>query len=201
MVKKNFYRCLRIGLLSLVALFSLNSMAGFIETRPHEDTVSLGSQATVDVYFSDASSLVRSFDFLVSFDSDILSIASVTFGDQFGGALDVFRDVSFGADFVNVSEMSFLSDLASVQTTLDIFLASITFDAMSLGISALSLAGQDYNSGNILFDELGSAIGLDIVKTGFINVISASVPEAPMTGLLAIALCAFMTQRKKRTES
>jgi hypothetical protein len=183
--------------------------AASITLAPSSQSVDLGSQAVVTLDIaglgSGAAPSVGAYDINLSFDSSILALSSVVFGDPvLGDQLDVLGLGSIlgatpGAGTVNVFEISldFVDDLNQLQA--DSFtLATFTFDTLAAGSSALGLT----------LNALGDADGLPLEATltgGSVDVTAApppvSVPEpsawATYTLLLAGLAGLAIFQRKK----
>ena len=195
------------GLSVIVVLFvlSLGSTpvaASSLNFVPSNQTVFPGSQATVDVFFSDpGGTLVGAFDLFVNYDPNILTFDSgnLAFGSSLGGPVNSFPSVSEPqAGNINVAELSFVSDLTSLQDgTSDLFLFSVTFDTGPIGISPLTFSGGIDPNFDFLGDESGIAIALDSIGTGSVNV----VPIPGAIWLLGSALVGLLGFRIKRWKS
>lgn len=192
---KNPFRRMTIILgLSLCSAF-VNATP--IEFVPSDQTVGLGSQVSVDIVVTpDDGALISAFDFIVSYDSSILSFSSVVFGGLLGG--DIFASLQFdelipGDGMLNLSELSFLfdSELDELQNTSSFVLATIFFGTLDAGTSLLGLSFGD--SGFLVgaqFSPLAAELG-----TGSITVVS--VPEPPTWLLFIAGLLAVSFHRSK----
>jgi len=166
--------------LPLLLISSPSAFATVIlDFSPSVQTVPLSGQASVDITASNLQSeYIGAFDFDISWDSSILSLASVSFGNALGGGL-----LSFQAENTNnsmgtssLTELSFLSNLTSLQTgNTNIILATLIFDTLSTGQSALALAGN-ISGGGFLSDENGNLLAAS-ANSGLINVVTVSAPE------------------------
>lgn len=157
--------------------------AASIGVTPSIQTVNLGDQAIVSLDVSGLGSgsapSVGAFDIDLSFDSSILALNSVVFGDPvLGDQLDLFSlgsifGTTSGAGTVNVFQISldFPDDLNLLQA--DAFtLATFTFDTVAAGSSLLGLT----------LNALGDADGLSLEATlsgGSVNVAGAEPPPVP----------------------
>jgi hypothetical protein len=159
--------------------------AASITVTPSSQSVNLGSQAVVSLDISGlgsgAAPSVGAYDIDLSFDSSILALTSVVFGDPvLGDQLDLFSLGSIlgatpGAGTVNVFEISldFVDDLNQLQA--DAFtLATFTFDTLSAGSSTLSLS----------LNALGDADGLPLEATptgGSVDVVGSEPPPVTVS--------------------
>jgi len=192
---------LLIGVLQLLP-------AATITVTPSTQSVDLGNQAVVSLDISGLGSgvapSVGAFDIDLSFDSSILALNSIVFGDPLlGDQLDLFGlgsilGASFGGGTVNVFEISldFADDLNLLQA--DAFtLATFTFDTLAAGSSVLGLT----------LNALGDADGLPLEATltgGSVDVavpppVSVPEPSAWATYVLLVAGLAglMISQRRK----
>ena len=159
--------------------------AASITLTPSSQSVDLGSQAVVTLDISGlgsgAAPSVGAYDIDLSFDSSILALSSVVFGDPvLGDQLDVLGLGSIlgatpGAGTVNVFEISldFVDDLNQLQA--DSFtLATFTFDTLAAGSSALGLT----------LNALGDADGLSLDATltgGSVDVVGSEPPPVTVS--------------------
>ena len=188
---------LAVGLVGLSAVVSATP----IEITPAVQVVDLGEQVQVDILVTpDPGILVGAYDFLVNFDDSILAVFGVTFGTALGGPFDSIEDsVDLGGGSLNLWGFSLLGDLTTVQDGSSFVLASILFDTLAAGTSALDLVG------NILseppgYDYLGDDIGFSIFAepTGgsvTVNEVVA-VPEPPVWALLITGFGLLLWRRK-----
>jgi hypothetical protein len=154
--------------------------AASITLTPSSQSVDLGSQAVVSLDISGLGSgeapSVGAFDIDLSFDSSILALNSVAFGDPLlGDQLDLFSlgsilGAAAGAGTVNVFEISldFADDLNLLQA--DAFtLVTFTFDTLSAGSSLLGLT----------LNALGDADGLSLDTTLTGAAVNVAAPPPP----------------------
>ncbi len=191
---------------ALLAVFSILRMAPaeavIIGFEPDIQAFEVGDSFDVNVLVSDlpADEIVSTFDLTVAFNSSVLSATGV----NFGGFLDdaVFPsiqnfDISIAGE-VNFFEISFLLDdeLVLLQPDDSFLLATLSFDALTVGISPLNfLEGTvpgvpgldvkgraDVNDIPLLLPNLSGGVGEVTVSS------VATVPEPGTFILLAIGL-------------
>ncbi len=166
---------------------------------PNTQTVLLSGQASVNIVATNLQNeYVGAFDFDVSWDNSILSLASVSFGNALGGGFLSLQseNTNNGLGTSNLAESSLLSSLASLQTgTTNIILATLVFDALSVGQSVLSLTGN-ISGGGFLGNENGELLAAS-ANTGLINVVSTSIPEPETLFLLGVGFLALFGIRRR----
>jgi hypothetical protein len=169
---------------------------------PSSQTVAPGASVDVELTVSGlgdfAPDSLSVFDLDVSFDPAVLSFSAVAFGDPvLGDQLDLFgfgsfTDVVSGVGVVNLLELSFdlPGDLDTLQAG-SFTLATLTFDALAVGTSALSVAI------NALGDSFGDP--LDATLAGGSVTVNAAVamPEPGTLWLLAIGLLGLGLLRRR----
>jgi hypothetical protein len=175
-------------LVGLTLLVSSVSQAAIISVdSPVAATV--GDSFAVDVLIEDVNDLAG-FQFSLGFDSNVLSAATVTSGNIFG--FDTFLiDSTISAGAVSFSEVTFaLSGLDIIGSSL---LATINFDAIASGMSALSLSDV------ILSDSLSTSIVPVFINEANITVNSPVNVPAPASLLMLLAgLSIFVAMRKNK---
>lgn len=168
----------------LIATAADKAEAATLTITPSAPSVSEGGQVSVDLTVSGlgdgAAPSLGTYDLDLFFDSGLLGVSSVTFGDQldlFGlGGLQITDNSVAGT--LNIFELSFdtIDDLNTLQLS-EFRLATITFDTLSAGIAALTLG----------INAFGDAFGdpLD-VTTGSTTFEIAGVSEVPIPGALPL---------------
>ena len=171
-----------------------------IEIIPSNQQVGIGSSFDVELSISGLGNLaapsISTYDLDISFDSSVVSFDSAVLGDpNLGNQLDLFgfgtiSAVSPGAGVVNIFELSLdlPADLDSLQAD-SFVLATLTFDADSLGTSQLSLTANS----------VGDSLGVPLVTTlnnGSVNVV---VPEPSTIILCGLGMVAALIRHRRKT--
>ena len=137
---------------SIPALASLS--VGFV---PNAQTINLGGTAAVDIVASfGQGEIVSAYDLDIAYDPSIVTATVVTFGTMLGGGMDSLVSASLvSPGLIDLAEVSLMSDadLASLQGSGPITLATLTFTGDNLGTSKLSfvnygLYGNDVKGAN-----------------------------------------------------
>lgn len=186
-------------LASHLAFEAQTAKAISLEFVPSSQTVAIGDPVTVDVFAANpGGTLIGAYDFFVNYESSVLTLNSIVFGSALGGPLDSLQDdAESPAGTVNLSELSFLTDLTPLQNGADnVLLFTMVFDTDMLGTSALTFSENIAGvADGFLGDENGQAIMLDSVGTGAINVVP--VPGAIwLMGSGLLALYGFKNRRR-----
>ena len=135
------------------------------------------------------------YDIDTSFDSTAVSFDSAVFGDPIlGNQLDLYgfgtiNAVSPGVGVVNIFELSLdlPADLDSMQAD-SFVLATLTFDALSVGTSQLSLTANS----------VGDSLGIPLVTTlnnGSVNVV---IPEPSTIILCGLGIVAAAIRHRRK---
>jgi hypothetical protein len=168
----------------LGVFLQFNAQAATIAVTPGTQSVSAGSSFDLSVVISGlgngAAPALGAFDFDVLFDSSLISLTGVSFGDPLlGDQLDIAALGSYTASAsaapgqVNLVELSFDTVATLNNSQADSFvLAVLSFDALNVGSSGVNL-------NNVL---LGDASGNALLAT----VINASVQVVPVPASLLL---------------
>ena len=190
-----------IMLSAWLALAASPADATIIEILPADQSAQLGDPVAVDIVVdTQGVSLIGAFDFIVGFDDSILSVLDVEFGNGLGGPFDSLQDAfDLGSGMLNLAELSFVFDLSPLQSGA-FTLATITFDTVGVGISAIDLSPNilGYLGGDgLIGDDLGFPIDATVVA-GQVTVTDNVVPvsEPPLLLLLASGLGLLIAHRK-----
>jgi Cohesin domain len=185
----------KVALGAMLALVAAASQADTITVVPSSGTAQVGSTFSVTVAASNfvggAAPSIGAFDLGVSFDSTILSLVSVAFGPGLafsGGAGSIQDQTPVVGGVFSVAEVSLESETALNTQQLDAFaLFTITFNALSVGTSQVSLAL------NGLSNAAGDSLNANLVS-GSVNV----VPLPSAAWLLLSGLAAFGVTARRR---
>jgi len=197
MLKKLILQSITLPLL-LVASQSVFATV-ILSFTPNTQTVLLSGQASVNIVATNLQNeYIGAFDFDVSWDNSILSLASASFGNALGGGSLSLQSESTNNSLgtSNLAESSLLSSLTSLQTgTTNIILATLVFDALNVGQSVLSLTGN-IAGGGFLGNENGNLLAAS-ANTGLINVVSTSIPEPETLFLVGVGFLALFGLRRR----
>lgn len=190
----------KIGLALSLIFVAMQANATTIAIVPPDQTVEIDDMVTVDIIIDTGGEFqIGGFQFDLDFDSDILSFMSLAFGGFLGdGTLD-FDQGSLQSVFptggqLSVFEVALGMDPLNYLQPDSFLLASITFNAVGLGQSGLSIS-------NLFLSDFGfPPSGLDAqVFGGLITVTErpVSVPE-PSTWLLLLSGLALVLMRNTK---
>ena len=190
------------GVITSVALLLLTNQAYAVPVltfTPNTQTVALGNQATVTIGVSGLSNeFVGAYDFSVNWDSSILSLSSVDFGNFLDGPNSSTTSVIASTGSVNVAEVS-LGLLVNQDGFSDIELFTLTYDTLGLGDSFLDFtAGIEPNFG-FLGDELGQELAVNTSQSLITVMETTSVSEPGLIWLMSLGLTGLLGFRRMET--
>ncbi len=190
-------RTLVLAGVACILFWGVPSGAVVIDFVPSAQTVPLGAAVGVDLVISGLGDFTApslgAFDLDATYDASVLSAASVTLTPFLGDSIQGV-DVSTPG-FIDLFVISLLSpvELDALQPE-SFVLATLSFDAIALGTSALALT--QVVAGDAFGADLGATAG-----SGSITVTSSGtpVPEPSLTGLLLTAgLGLALTRQRSR---
>lgn len=184
-----------VGLLTVASAHAIG-----LKITPTSQTVGLGDSASVDIEVYDlGAEIVAAFDLDLLYDPAILDATDVEFGSELSlGMPFIFslpsEDLSIPG-VVDFAEVSLLPDafLSAIQP--DSFtLATISFDAIGLGTSALTLVVNDDPLFNDVKGLENGVLDFDLVADGSITVVEelTPTPEPGTISLLGVGLIGML---------
>ena len=185
---------------SLLFLGQSAAFAISIDVLPVTQEVTDGTSFNVDIAISGLgdtlSPSVSTYDLDLTFDSSLLSFAGAVFGDQLDvfGLGNVTAVDSSVSGLVNLYELSLdlPGDLDALQLP-SFTLATLTFDAIGAGMSALAI------SVNALGDANGDPLTTSVQDTSVtVKSKPIGVPEPTTLSLFILGLLGFGTAVQKR---
>lgn len=191
-----------------VALAAAPAMAVTISINPATQVGTVGSPLLVDILIADlgdfSSPALGNFDIFVSYDSSLLTPTDAAYGTQLnqGDSFDSFQDgllLESGptaecptASCFEIAEISFLSDQDLIDgQPADFVVASITFDTLAAGTSALAFQFTEFG------DEFGDEIFGVLQQNGSITVEAAIVAVPLPASLLLFSTMLFWRRRAR----
>ncbi|NEZ66601.1 hypothetical protein D0962_28215 [Leptolyngbyaceae cyanobacterium CCMR0082] len=184
-----------------------------LSLTPTKQEVAIGEALLLDVAIVDLGSFstpsVSTFDFHLSFDSNVLEFTELTFGDPLlGDQIDLSGDARLFTeqgifDAIGFSETSngvvnFFEESFDLPQVLDT-LQPVTFTLATLNFTALTPGDSNFAvTVNALGDSQGNPLNLDLIEIPPVTVTattSVSVPE-PMTSWLGLLSFLLVGSRK-----
>ena len=204
-MKKVNWICYLIFILG--SMYMGASSATLLSFSPSTNTVNVGDTFDVDVVISDlyatdgSREIVSAFDLDVLYDSAVLNATGVIFGTSLGlnvsdDPFDFFADALVASDLspgrVDLAELSYLfnSELLALQPNDSFTLATLSFDAIGLGISSLTFDPIEFPGVDVKGYDPFSPFDLSN-STGQGTVTVVPVPGAlflMITGLLSLGI-------------
>lgn len=195
---------LRFVLIALAVLATTPASAATIAFEPADQTVGLGALATVDIVVSDlGAEIVSAYDLDILYDSSIVTATDVVFTTLLGDELffEVLNDLDASAPgVVDLAQLSLLSDadLFALQGGDSVVLASIMFEAVGVGSSALDFVLDDVND---IKGRLGEILPID--PTGGVIRVEGSgsvIPEPSAATLFSIGFAVSASSLRRCRE-
>ena len=176
-----------------------------INIVPDSQTVQVGDAFNLDVVVSGLSSaneIVSAYDLDISYDTSILNATAVSFGSYLDSPLypSIQDSVLTNPGTVNIAELSFLfDDELALQQTDSFTLATLSFDALMAGVSAIAFVadpvyGIDVKGRNAQILPLG-VNNATVTVNSIIN-----VPEPNTLALMLIALVGLSIRQFNRRQ-
>lgn len=198
-----------LALITIVAPAIAN--ATLIEFSPADSIAGLGDVVAIDIIATpENGEMIAAFDFLVNFDPTILAINSVVFGSSLNTAASLdsilcilapCRGATDTGGALSIFEVSALFPSVSVlqDGISSVTLATIIFDTIGVGVSALSFTGNIPGE-DAPFNFLGGDFGarLPVLDPGTGTVTVVQVAEPPTLLLMLIGLFAVVAGSKSR---
>ncbi|NOQ15296.1 MAG: hypothetical protein GQ583_12570 [Methyloprofundus sp.] len=170
------------------AVISVDTLPG-LPTIEGSRNIMTSTPFSVDILITDVADF-SGFEFDLFFDSSILKALSITSGDIFG--TDTFGlENSVNSSSVRLSEFSTAIDEGINITTANV-LASVSFEVVGFGISALTL------NNIILSDSLGSEITANTLQNGQIDS-KVTIPDPNPLFLFMMSFLAIFFWAQKNT--
>lgn len=185
-------------------LFAVQSQATVINIQLDQNQYQAGDTVTAELWLSDIQDLVTGFDASLLFNSKLLQLQNVSFGD-FLSIPAVGSDRDFFADNGKLTlwELYFgfstedMTDLAAVQPGTSFRLASISFTALKNGLAKLQL-----DSASVVYEAIGSSPYMDMeVRSELAQVQigdQATAVSAPATAWLLLPALLLMLRLRRR---
>jgi hypothetical protein len=149
-MKRLIWLSLLLACLTLLPTASVQAIS--IGFSPMNQTIGAGGMGSVDIVVSNRGGTeIGGFSFDVLFDPAVISPTGVTFGLNLGdpSLFEALTSSGVVAGTASLAEVSLLSvaDLQLLQLSDSFVLATLNFDALGVGVSALSFANTDFVDG------------------------------------------------------
>ncbi|ARU56363.1 hypothetical protein OLMES_2300 [Oleiphilus messinensis] len=176
----------------LMLLTSLVSAAPILNVTSSTDSTTVGSTFNVNLSIENATSDdVYGFLLDVNFDDALVDFVGITFGTDIGGVIPSYADHTDNGNAIFVEEFSF-GTAGELDGQADSFtLATLTFEAINVGMSLFNLSNVEFSDGN------GFEIVFDTIGNDSITINSNEIP-VPATGLLMVVGLAAFAVRKRQ---
>jgi hypothetical protein len=205
-------KSLSLNLLLLGAVAWANSAVAQVDVSIGSETVSAGGVATVslDVSGLGKGTALGAFDLNVGFNSSIVSFASASYGDPVSGdqlnleGFGTYTNTTPGNGTTELTELSFDSSAALLSSQATSFtLATLSFDALTAGSSALTLSVNGLESGPV--DQNGNAVAttfqdgaITVSGSGGGTIQAPEIDSASAMSALALLLGGLAVVRGRR---
>lgn len=185
-------------------LFSLQSQATVINVQLDQSQYEVGDTVTAELWLSDIQDLVTGFDASLLFNTQLLQLQNVSFGDFLsiaavgsdqgsqlnGGQLDLW-ELYFGFSTED------MADLRAVQPGNNFRLASISFKALKNGLSGLQLGFAQ-----VIYEPVGDMPYFDLAVHSDQALVQigdqATAVSAPATVWLLLPALLLMLRLRRR---
>lgn len=182
--------------------FAAQSQATVINIQLDQSQYQVGDTVTAELWLSDIQDLVTGFDASLLFNSGLLQLQNVSFGDFLSipavgsesGFLDGNGELTLSEMFLGFSTED-LTDLAAVQPGTSFRLASISFTALKNGLAKLQLG-----SASVVYEASSPYIDMEVrselaqLQIGD----QATAVSAPATAWLLLPALLLMLRLRRR---
>ncbi|WP_306523926.1 cohesin domain-containing protein [Rheinheimera sp.] len=185
-------------------LFSLQSQATIINIQLDQNQYEVGDTVTAELWLSDIQDLVTGFDASLLFNTQLLQLQNVSFGDFLSiPAVGSDRDFFANGGQLDLWELYFgfstedMADLRAVQPGNNFRLASISFTALKNGLAKLQLG-----SANVVYEPVGNMPYLDMEVRADQALVQigdqVTAVSAPTTAWLVLPALLLMLRLRRR---
>ena len=178
------------------ALFALTSFAAHssIITVTAPADADPGTSFNAQVFLNDIMDL-GGFEFILNFDSSVLTATGITSGDIFG--VDTFEvDNTLGAGTASFSEIT--TALSGVNVTIDTLIATISFDVAAgatAGAASLTLSNV------LLSDSAADPIPLNTTNNASVDITGSPSGTAPIPSSLWLLGAGLVLVARRRQQN